>query len=247
LLRSRRLVALVAGVTAATLGLSSHSACAQSADPIFGSIAAPAGGWLAGTRAGYDLQHGAGASGGGTDASATPLGGPMSGGGVDAAASQRATEAAATSGWVAWSGIAPLGPGQPGFGGGFDTGFSTGFSTLGLGLASLQLAMRPGSVSGGGVGYLVRPDLSVSFGYQQVDLGTSSLATGTAMRALTEGAATRVQSVSAGVNWRFAPNATLSLGVAGHFAGSDTGGQSRSAWDNGGDAVSSASIVAPPR
>lgn len=245
MLRFRQVVALAAGVTAA-LWLSSRCASAQSADPIFGSIAGSGGGWLAGARAGYEAQHGV-AAGGGTEASATRLSGPMSGAGGGAADSQRPADTAATSGWVAWSGIAPLAPGQFGFDGGVSTGFSTGFSALGLGLASLQLATRPGAVNGGGVDYLVRPDLSVSFGYQQIDLGTSILASGSAMRALTQTSATRVQSVSAGVNWRFAPNTTLSLGVAGHFAGSDTDGQSRSAWDNGGDAISSASIVAAPR
>ncbi len=239
----RQVVAPAAGAMAAALWLS--SACAQSADPIFGSIAGAGGGWLAGARAGYEAQRGPATGGSGTDASATRLGGPMSSAGGASADAPRSADTAATSGWIAWSGLAPLAPGQFGSGGGFASGFSPGFTTFGLGLASLQLATRPGAVSGGGVEYLVRPDLGVSFGYQQIDLGT--LATGDAMRALTQTSATRLQSVSAGVNWRVTPNATLSLGVTGHFAGTDTDSQSRSAWDNGGDAISSASIVAAPR
>ena len=252
--RPRRDVAAPAATVAALLVLCCASASAQTASQAFGTLTAPAGEWLPTARAGYAFQHGAAADTGATDAAAVRASGPMSGGGMGggpmsgagmsggtraAIAGTDAPRATDQGPWTAWSSSSPLGLNSSTLG-----QFGVGsISPFGMGFAQ-AMAFGQGTVTSGGMSYQVQPGVSVNFGYQQIDLGRSDFTAGTTLGALT---ATRLQSASAAVNLRATSNTTLSFGVGGSWVGDSTGSQRNSAWDNGGDALNAASIVAPQR
>jgi hypothetical protein len=91
---------------------------------------------------------------------------------------------------------------------------SSTFGTLGVQTSSQTSEPRIGYVVGAGFEYLLRPNLTLNFGYQYVDLGrvsvSSSAAGGVFPALVTLGQAASVhaqfQAVTVGMSWRFAPD-----------------------------------------
>ena len=107
---------------------------------------------------------------------------------------------------------------------------------------------------GAGFEYLLRPNLTLSLGYQYVDLGKISISSSTTglllspFRLVTLGQAASVhaqfQAVTVGMSWRFAPD-----GSPSPWAGGYAGGQVGGAWGNKAEGVyssSSQSFLPPP-
>lgn len=109
----------------------------------------------------------------------------------------------------------------------------------GLSTSAETSQVRVGWVGGAGVEYLLRPDLSLTFNYQYVDLGRLNLASMTTISSpnflfsVSQVASTHAQfqAVMAGISWHFAP--TFGSGPwAGAYGGLHVGG----AWGNDADA-----------
>ena len=117
---------------------------------------------------------------------------------------------------------------------------SSTFSTLGLQTFSQTSEPRIGWVAGAGFEYLLRPNLTLSFNYQYVDLGRINISSSTTgqvgFQVVTLGQAATVhaqfQAVMAGMSWRFAPD-----GSPSPWAGGYAGGQVGGAWGDNASAV----------
>ena len=96
--------------------------------------------------------------------------------------------------------------------------------------------MRAGWVAGAGAEYLLRPDLSLTFNYQYVDLGRLSLASTAILGPLSVSQAANMhaqfQAAMVGFSWHFAPTSG-SAPWAGSYGGLQLGG----AWGNDTDAA----------
>jgi outer membrane immunogenic protein len=122
-------------------------------------------------------------------------------------------------------------------------------STVSLGTASLPAqawSARAGWVAGGGIEYMMRPDVILSVNYQYVDFGRVSLASsatvlGTPLNE-TASARMRFQAVTAGVSWLFPPGDKAPHGA---WEGLYVGGHAGGAWGNTTSASYSASIPPP--
>jgi outer membrane immunogenic protein len=249
-------------ITGATLGLSCEYAAAglEVPPPLLvksGSNSAPASSWLAGAHAGYNWQRGLAVYGFETDLSATHLNSAMSGGYPFPAVPQPG-DAASTTGLVDWYGTlrgrfgASTGPvlfyGTAGLAYGH-VGLNSNFSTTGLSLHSQTSPLRVGWVAGGGIEYLVRPDLTLNVGYQYVDLGTVSLASSVSQFGATIGQSASAHAqfhvATVGFSWRFPPTGSPSAPWEGLYAGGQLGG----AWGNRTDAnyTSSVPIISDAR
>jgi opacity protein-like surface antigen len=119
---------------------------------------------------------------------------------------------------------------------------NSNFTTAGLSLNSQTSSIRTGWVTGGGIEYMVRPNVVLNLGYQYVDLGTANLASST-----TDGAAIISQNASAraafhvvtvGLNWRFSPTDT-----APQWEGLYVGGHAGGAWGNSTNANYTSTIL----
>jgi outer membrane immunogenic protein len=223
-----------------------------------GANSASATSWVAGIRAGNNWQNGSFVFGIETDAQATTLnskfnslipltvvGGPL----FD-------TGTAMTKGEVEWYGTARARVGwAPGpwllyATGGLAYGTVDVSSTVtgfGVSLGSQNSESRIGWVAGGGIEYLVRPNVILSAAYQYVDLGTVSLATSgfpipTATIFLSQSVNDHAhfQVATIGVSWLFSPSDKGSHGSwEGEYIGAHAGG----AWGNPTDAAYSGSAL----
>lgn len=235
--------------------LSASAASAQCVSTEGGSNSARASSWVAGAHAGYNWQQGSWVYGLETDLSGTDLKSSMSGGlsGINPCPG----DTAGTKAKIDWYGTVR---GRAGWAadkmlfyatGGFAYGnvdLSSNYTVSGLSLNSQTSSVRTGWVAGGGIEYMVRPDLTLNLGYQYVDLGTASLASSTtdgfSLVGQTASAHAAFHLVTVGFNWRFSPTApkgSTSLPWEGMYVGGHAGG----AWGLGADATYSSVITVP--
>lgn len=245
-------VAAVAGALAFSVNSAQAIFCQLS-----GSNSASASSWVAGAQAGYNWQQGPWVFGFETDISGTRLKSDMSGGLVGIPAFCEPDATANTTGTVDWYGTARgrvgLTSGQFLF---YGTGglaygkvnLSSNFNDPDPGsdpVSNLQRSsVRAGWVAGGGIDYMLRPNLLLNLGYQYVDLGTVSVAGSatapggflTISQIANDHAHFQVFTV--GLSWRFAPTSTWE----GLYAGGHVGG----AWGNNTDALYNTTIGGVP-
>ena len=172
---------------AGAFSFSVSAAYAQGCAPSQGSNSASASGWVAGAQAGYNWQQGSFVYGLETDLSGTGLKSSMSGGLTSL--NPCSGDAANTSAKIDWYGTVR---GRAGWTNGnvlfYGTGglaygkvdLSSTFNSGGLSTSASTSSVRAGWVVGGGIEYMLRPDVFLNLGYQYVDLGTASLASSTA-------------------------------------------------------------------
>jgi outer membrane immunogenic protein len=204
-----------------------------------GSNSATGSGWVAGAQAGYNWQQGSWVYGLETDLSGTGLKSSMSGGQVTPCTG----DFAFTSAKVDWYGTVR---GRAGWASGnvlfYGTGglayghvdLSSTFSSVGITLNADTSSVRTGWVAGGGIEYLVRPDLTLNFGYQYVDLGTVSLVASSPpapILGVTANAHAAFSVVTVGFNWRFSPSGMTPMPWQGMYVGGHAGG----AWGDSAD------------
>jgi outer membrane immunogenic protein len=238
-------------VVAGALSLSVSGAYAQGcATANSGSNSGRASSWVGGGQLGYNWQQGAFVYGLEADLSGTGLKTALTGG-LGTPAGGCTNDAASTNSTIDWYGTAR---GRAGWATGQWLFFGTGGLAYGrVGLNSTfsgfnsasttaqTSSTRAGWVAGGGVEYMLQPNLLLNLSYQYVDLGTVSLASsatvgGTVSQTASARAAFSV--VSAGVSWRFAPT-----NGPGPWGGLYLGGHGGGAW---GDSTSATySSVAP--
>ena len=258
---SLRAFSLLGCFTAAVLAVSYSDAVAGNVfppppppNPAFGSNSANASSWVAGAHAGYNWQQSAAVFGFETDLQGTRLNSSMTGGLTHIPPIVPPPgEFAATTGSIDWYGTfrgrlgIATGPwlfyGTAGLAYG-NVSVSSNFSTLGVSLASQVSELRAGWVVGAGLEYLLRPDVSLSLGYQYVDLGTLSSSVRSPLAVVTLGQTANThaqfQAVMAGISWRFAPT-----GPAAPWAGGYVGGHAGGAWGNNADASYTSSVLVP--
>jgi outer membrane immunogenic protein len=248
-------------VAIAALFLISGSTAHAQVPNISGGAAnsATATSWVAGIRAGNNWQNGSFVFGIETDAQATTLisrfntsfpitpifGGPAI-----------FTETATTKGEVEWYGTARARVGwAPGpwllyATGGLAYGTVDLTSTIGTGAASLSAQSsesRIGWVAGGGIEYLVRPNVILSAAYQYVDLGTVSFAVsgfpvaGAPLFQSQIGSEhARFQVATVGISWLFTPS---DKGPHGAWEGEYIGAHAGGVWGNPTNAAYSESAL----
>jgi outer membrane immunogenic protein len=210
-----------------------------------GSNSTSADSWLAGAHAGYNWQRGTAVYGFETDLSAMHLNSGTSGGHPFPAVGQPG-DAANTTGLIDWYGTLR---GRLGFSMGQALFYGTAglaygnpslnskLTAAGLSLVSQTFSLRAGWVVGVGMEYLLRPDLSLNFGYQYVDLGTVTLTSSEASLlgariAQSASAHAQFQVATVGFSWHFPPTGSRSAPWEGLYAGAQAGG----AWGNRTDA-----------
>jgi outer membrane immunogenic protein len=200
--------------------------------PSSGSNSGSASSYNAGGQAGYNWQRGSFVYGFETDLSATDLNASMNGGLTNISC---ATDTAATNAKIDWYGTVR---GRAGWAAGKILFYGTGglaygnvdlnssFNSAGLSLNSSTSSVRTGWVVGGGIEYMLQPNVALTLGYQYVDLGTANLASSTAAGSFTLGqtasARAAFQVVTGGIIWRFSPNPAQPW--AGAYAGGHVGG-----------------------
>ena len=205
--------------------------------------------WVAGIRAGNNWQNGAFVFGLETDAQATTLNSHFN---TTLTGSLIPPPFAITNGEVEWYGTARARVGwAPGpwllyATGGLAYGTVNVNSTVtsgGLTLGSQVSESRIGWVAGGGIEYLVRPNVILSAAYQYVDLGTVGFNTATFPIAfMTQAGSDRAhfQVATIGISWLFSPSGKGPHGAwEGQYIGANAGG----AWGNPTSASYSATQV----
>jgi outer membrane immunogenic protein len=230
---------------AGTLPLSVSDAYAFCIPTSRGSNSATANSWAAGASAGYNWQQGNFVYGFETDFSGTGLKSSMTGGPTQTAGT--CTSTANTEANVDWYGT---GRGRVGWAAGqvlfYGTGglaygkvdLSSNFSTGTLSLNSQTSSIRIGWVAGGGIDYMLLPNVFLNFEYQYVDLGTANLAVSATdgvsqIIGETAGAHAAFHVVTAGLSWRISPTDTAPPGLASKsWEGMYFGGHAGGAWGN---------------
>jgi|GEM_PF-1043019 len=239
-------VALSACIAAATLGLFCQNASAGTSTPVTafgtGSNSARASSWIGGAQLGYIHQQGSVVFGIETDISATHLNTDMN---TVFGSAPLPVATANTNSKVDWYGTSrgilgwangPVmfyGTGGLAYG---HVGLNSSISTSLLSLVSETSAVKVGWVGGGGIQYMVNPNLFLNLAYQHVDLGSVSLTSsvtgpGPFPPTLNQSANAnaRFDVVSLGLNWLFSPTgATPQAPWQGAYVGGHAGG----AWGN---------------
>jgi outer membrane immunogenic protein len=244
MLRPIKIVALSTCIAAATLGLLCQDASAGFPITTFGtgSNSASASSWIGGAQFGYSRQQGSVVYGFETDISATDLKTDFNT--VIPAAPGPAPlpiTTANTNSKVDWYGTSRAilgwanGPvmffGTAGVAYGHVELNSSISNTL-LSLVSETSAVKVGGVFGGGIRYMVDPNLFLSLEYQHVDLGSVSLSSstggsgaGSALLSQNASANAKFDVVSLALNWRFYPtNGSPQAPWEGAYAGGHAGG-----------------------
>jgi outer membrane immunogenic protein len=287
--RSFQAAVLSTCLAVVTLGLSSGRADAQmqiSTVTWSGSNSGTSSSWLAGGLAGYNWQRGSMVFGFETDLSAMHLNTNSSGfAGITSGISQQqffnSTSATidwygtvrgrlgVTTGPLLFYGTAGLAYGNVSLSSNFiaannqtNGGVITPTGAAALALNQQTSGLRAGWVVGAGVEYLVRPDVSLTLGYQYVDLGTLNLAGSGSYSGLYQWTSNQAANanahfnvVTAGLSWHFgAPSSASSayasmttkappLPPSNPWAGVYVGGRAGGAWGNPANANTSASAV----
>jgi outer membrane immunogenic protein len=249
-------------IAAAIVGLFCQKASAGNPALPFGANSANASSWIGGAQGGYNWQNGSAVYGFETDFSFTNLKSSMSDG-LGCSPSPCSPPivpppSANTSSGVDWYGTVrgrlgwttgPLlfyGTGGLAYGKvNLNSSFNSTFGGLSLSLNSQTSPVRAGGVLGGGIDYMVNPNVLVNLGYQYVDLGTvnvASSATGNCGGncSITQNASAHAQFqvISLGLNWKFAPTNAASKSWEGGYIGGHAGG----AWGNNTNANYSSSL-----
>jgi Outer membrane protein beta-barrel domain len=118
------------------------------------------------------------------------------------------------------------------------------FSTAGVTLNSQTSSNKSGWVAGGGIEYMVQPNVALTLEYQYVDLGTASLVGATTGGGIaigqTASAHAAFQAVTLGVDWRFSltpPQGSKS------WEGAYLGGHGGGAWGDSTNATYTSSVI----
>lgn len=216
---------------------------------VTGSNSGTASGFTGGAQVGYNLQSGPFVYGYEADFSAIRLDSVLNGNlgciGVSCSAIVP-PPGATTSSTIDWYGTLR---GRLGFATGPALIYATGglaygkvelassFGVAGLSVTSQSSSVKTGWVAGGGIEYLVQPNVTLNLGYQYVDLGTvsvASLPTNTACCTgfLTQDASVhaKFQTVTLGLNWKFAPAGAPAAPKP--WEGGYLGGHLGGAWGN---------------
>jgi outer membrane immunogenic protein len=210
---------------------------------VSGSNSATASGVVAGAHGGYNWQNGPAVYGFEADFSAADLNSSMSGGlSCPIVPCSSFFQAADTSSKIHWYGTVR---GRLGWAAGpvllYGTGglaygkvdLASSFSVENLSVSAQATSVKTGWVAGGGIEYMVQPNVALSLGYQYLDLGTVSLAslpsnTACCTGFLTQDASIRArfQTVTLGLSWKFAPAdaARASKSWEGGYLGGQIGG-----------------------
>jgi outer membrane immunogenic protein len=214
-----------------------------------GSNYADASSWLAGGQLGYDWQDGALVYGLAADLYGINLKSEMNDGlafpnlvSATASTSAKINLYGTVRGRFGWASGPLLLYATGGFAYGkvdlksnFNVTFPPPPGTLGS-LNSETSPVKTGWVAGGGFEYMFRPNLTLTLEYQYVDLGTVSLASSTTVTippisigqmSQSANVHAQFQTVTAGLNWYFAPT-DKGQPWAGWFVGGRAGG----AWGN---------------
>jgi outer membrane immunogenic protein len=243
MLRPFKTVALSLGITVGTLGLLCQNASAGAGIPSTafgtGSNSARASSWVGGAQFGYNHQQGSVVYGFETDISVTylktdlntviPALGilPVTTANTNAKADWYGT----TRGVLGWANgpVMFYGTGGVAYG---HVALNSSISNSLLSLVSETSATKVGWVGGGGIQYMVNPNLFLNLAYQHVDLGSVSLASsitgtgpGTPILRQSASANAKFDVVSLGLNWRFSPtNAPMQAPWEGAYVGGHVGG-----------------------
>jgi len=237
---------IIAAVTALFLAPGSTAYAQILATTAAGTNSASATSWLAGIRAGNNWQNGSFVFGLETDAQVTTLSSRFN---TTLTGNLVPPPTATANGEVEWYGTvrgrlgwAP-GPwllyGTAGLAYGTVDVNSSLTGTAGT-LSSQTSDSRIGWVAGGGIEYLVRPNVIVSAAYQYVDLGTVSFNATDLTATLTQSGSAHAhfQTAMVGVSWLFTPPAK---DARGPWEGEYIGGHAGGAWGNPTDATYSES------
>jgi outer membrane immunogenic protein len=209
-----------------------------------GSNSATGSGWVAGAQAGYNWQQDSWVYGLETDLSGTGLKTSMSGGLLNPCPGDIANTSAKVDWYGTFRGRAGWASGNVLF---YGTGglayghvdLNSTFSIAGNTLNADTSSVRAGWVAGGGIEYLLRPDLTLNFGYQYVDLGTVSLADPIPTLSQNVSAHAAFSVITVGFNWRFSPSGMTPMPWQGMYVGGHAGG----AWALNTDADYSAGSI----
>lgn len=245
--------ALIAGVlliaAAGALSLSVTGASAQVCISS-GANSGSGSGWLGGGQAGYNWQQGTWVYGLETDLSGSGLKTSLDGG-LTAPCPGNVANTTAKVDWygtvrgrAGWAVDKLLFYGTGGLAYG-DVNLSSTFTTGGVTLNASTSSVRAGWVLGAGIEYMVQPDLTLTLGYQYIDLGSLGL-TATSPPAgvvLVETASTRAafSVVTVGFNWRF-PAGPKSPAMP--WQGAYIGGHAGGAWGLSTDATYASGLIA---
>jgi outer membrane immunogenic protein len=220
-------LSVVAGVL-----LSATGAFAQCL-PSSGANSDRGSGFIAGGHGGYDWQQGSWVYGLAADLSGSGLRSSMSGGLVGIGCP---FDAASTSAKIDWYGTVR---GRIGWSGGNFLLYGTGGLAYGdVNLTSSYTAgnttttasvsqVKTGFVVGGGLDYLLQPNLVLNLSYQYVDLGTLNLASANPPATQTASAQARFHALMAGLSWRFSPGGAPR---PGSWEGFNIGAHGGGAW-----------------
>ena len=232
-------VRLVVVVAASLLSVSATFAqCAGGG----GSNSASASSWVAGGQGGYNWQQGSWVYGFETDLSGANLKSSMSGGLTNPCPGDGAN----TSANIDWYGTVR---GRAGWADGKVLFYGTGglaygrveltsnFNSGGLSLNSQTSSVRAGWVVGGGIEYLLQPNLTLGFGYQYIDLGTANLVSSVGSPPIEQIASAHAafSVATVALNWKFSPPATQGSALM-PWEGPYVGGHAGGAWGNNTDA-----------
>jgi outer membrane immunogenic protein len=220
-----------------------------------GSNSASGSSWVAGAQGGYNWQTGSVVYGFETDFSFTNLKSSMTGGvscfdnaGASVPCSTYSpTPSENTSSSVDWYGtvrgrlgwatgpILLYGTGGLAYGKvNLNSNFNVTAIDPSFSLNAQTSSVKAGWVLGGGIDYMLRPNVLVNLGYQYVDLGSVSVAssaagcTGNCTATQNASAHARFQVVTLGLNWRFTPTNAASQSWEGGYIGGHGGGD----WGN---------------
>jgi outer membrane immunogenic protein len=226
---------------AALLAVSETSAFAGFLPMSVGSNSASAAGWLAGAQLGYNWQRESFVYGLEADVSLTHLNSAMttilptpfpfipSPTAMTNASMDWYGTFRGRLGWTAGP-VLFYGTGGVAYG---NVELNSTVSSAAASLGAQAWSARVGWVAGGGIEYMVRPDVILSVGYQYVDLGRISLASsemvfGTPSNE-SASAHMQFQVVTAGVSWLFPPGDKAPHGA---WEGMYVGGHAGGAWGN---------------
>jgi outer membrane immunogenic protein len=234
---------------------------------VSGSNSASGSSWVAGAQGGYNWQNGSAVYGFETDFSFTNLKSSMSDGlscswipcsslvpPPSANASSNVDWYGTVRGRLGWATGPVLLYGTGGLAYG-KVNLSSNFNITAVDpsffLNSQTSSVKAGWVLGGGIDYMVRPNVLVNLGYQYIDLGTVSVASsaapiGCSPCSITHNASAHAQFqvISLGLNWKFTPTDTLPKGLASKpWEGGYFGGHVGGAWGNSTSASYSSSIL----
>jgi outer membrane immunogenic protein len=215
--------------------------------PSSGANSERGSGFIAGGHGGYDWQQGSWVYGLAADLSGSGLRSSMSGGltGGDCPFDAASTRAkidwyGTVRGRIGWSAgnVLLYGTGGLAFG---DVNLSSSYTAGNATTIASVSEVKGGFVVGGGLDYVLQPNLVFNLAYQYVDLGTLSLASSNLPATQSASAHARFHALMAGLSWRFSPGGAPR---PGSWEGFNVGAHGGGAWGLNTDATYTA-VFAP--